>query len=210
MFATALGSRQNTGKTWDYIRVFLLHLEVFKAHCPLDTAESPSLPSRSLHSAWIALWAVTASSLRTFARENNTEKQCELALKAFALLDRFEERIRQAAADRSQAIMHGNNGNEIFSHPADDKLFPDELYDALSAFLPESRTKKLAEFVNIRWRRTAVEKNEMGEDHVGRVGEAPALRLSGEPISRRVDGSEDEESDQERQETSRNVRVRFA
>ena len=84
-------------EAFNHIRVLLLHLEIYKAHCPLDDKSALALPTLALKKAWDDLWAATAISLRKFAREKelDPEEQSELALQAFALLDGFEGKIQQ-------------------------------------------------------------------------------------------------------------------
>ena len=96
---------------WNYIRVLLVNLEIYKVHCALDTDEAPSLPASDLRAGWDKLWKKTAASLRKFAREKEPEpeEQCELAVEALALLGGFEGRIRQSTSTLS--VMSASTGS---------------------------------------------------------------------------------------------------
>ena len=137
---------------WNYIRILLIHLEVFKVHCPLDTDETLSLPGFDLRSTWDNLWAASAASLQRFAGESGPEpqEQCQLALEAFALLDQFEGRIQQAMNSISQSPDLDVNADKAVSVSRAENVsrvtFPDGLYAALIAFVPEGDAIELAGF----------------------------------------------------------------
>ena len=143
---TTMPSNYNSGQLdvggWNYIRVFLLHLEIYRAHCPLDTDQRSSLPTSDLRIGWDKLWAETAASLRKFAREDElkAEEQCELAVEALTLLNGFEGRIQQITVSPPTLVEMG------------ERHFPEELYAALVAFVPEDASTRLAGFNHIQER----------------------------------------------------------
>ena len=140
-------------KPFNYIRVCLVHLEIFKAHCPLDAGQEISLPTWDLRDSWDNLWKTTAASLRKFIGEKdlNLSAQCEIVLECLTLMDAFEARVQQAAIVLAQSGS-SEDGNSATQIPVHSSPFPDELYAALVAFIPESDAVKIASLHHIQHR----------------------------------------------------------
>ena len=143
-------------RRWNYIRVLLMHLEIFKAHFPLHIDVDPDLPCSVLRQSWCDLWATTAASLQRFASVSWLEREAngQLALQCFELLDGFEDRMQQTAAapTHPKRLDANTSRSATWTRVSQKSPFPDELYAALVMVVPNYMVPDLASFHYIQER----------------------------------------------------------
>ena len=145
-----------TARPQGYMRVLLVHLEIYKAHLfQVALANIDGLPAfldPVVRQSWNTLWSATTNVLTSLTWIRLDETSRELSLRCLALLSVLQDRKRELVATSSLAgeLDDDPRGSTSRLRSAYEDLFPNELYATLIAFVPQGYAARHTDHVQNR------------------------------------------------------------
>ena len=139
----------------DYVRVCLMFLTVYKAHC---TAYGLCIPQKAdVRQDWEKLFASMPDALHQYADEKReVQEESELALSCLSLLDRFESDFRNPSLPARPESWKQEGLVSSESDSRGRNPFPDALFVNLASFVQDKHATTLANFMYVQARLTSL------------------------------------------------------